>query len=104
MQAGEIARELVFRIERFLRARVENYQHNHVIKGVITLHDFLLSISGIPKIVNKKNTKKMSKKIKKWPMSTQNMAKNKKQIIKKIKNTKIKIKCVVGPTFSIFSV
>ena len=42
---------------------------------------FLLSISGIPKFVN----------IKKWPMSTQNMAKN-----NKIKNTKIKIKCVGG--------
>ena len=49
---------------------------------------FLLSTSGIPKIVNiKKNTIK-----KKWPMSTQNMAKNLKK--EKIKNTKIKITCV----------
>ena len=52
---------------------------------------FLFSISGIPKIVNIKKYKKIYKK---WPMSTQNMAKN---FIKlKMKNTKIKIKCVGG--------
>ena len=53
---------------------------------------FLLSISGIPIFVN---IKEKYKKIKKWPMSTQNRAK---KITKKnkIKNTKIKIKCVGG--------
>ena len=49
---------------------------------------FFLSLSGIPKIVNIKNTKQ------KYPMSTQNIAKNNTQ--KKIKNTKIQIKCVGG--------
>ena len=48
----------------------------------------------IPKIVNIKNAKKLLKKIKKWPMSTQNMAKNNNKIF--FKNTKIKIKCVGG--------
>ena len=51
---------------------------------------FLLSISGIPIFVNIKNTKKL----KKWPMSSQNRAKNNKK--NKIKNTEIKIKCVGG--------
>ena len=39
--------------------------------------------------------KKIQKKIKKWPMSSQDRAKKKKKK-KKMKNTKIKIKCVGG--------
>ena len=54
---------------------------------------FLLSISGSPIFVNiKKNTKK----IKKWPMSSQDSAKKNNK--NKNKNTKIKIKCVGGGT------
>ena len=53
---------------------------------------FLLSISGSPIFVNiKKNTKK----IKKWPMSSQDRAKKNNKKNEKKKNTKIKI-CVGG--------
>ena len=53
---------------------------------------FLLSISGIPIFVN---IKKYKKKNQKWPMSSHDRAKKiTKQ--KKMKNTKIKIKCVGG--------
>ena len=57
---------------------------------------FLLSISGIPIFVN---IKKYKKKIKKWPMSSQNRAKKITKNKLKMKNTKIKIKCV-GPMSS----